>query len=74
MTRNIEHRIEVTCPVFDKSIRNELKKIFDILWHDNVKARKIDPGLSNKFVKPGETPLQAQVEVYKFLDKCKSKS
>jgi len=74
MTRNIEHRIEVTCPVFDKSLRNELRKIFDILWHDNVKARKIDPEFSNRFVKPGETPLQAQVEVYKFLDKCKSRS
>ncbi|HEX7492621.1 MAG TPA: polyphosphate kinase 1, partial [Bacteroidales bacterium] len=23
MTRNIEHRIEVTCPIFDKSIKNE---------------------------------------------------
>jgi polyphosphate kinase len=74
MTRNIEHRIEVTCPVFDKSLRNELRKIFDILWRDNVKARKIDAELSNRFVKPGEIPLQAQVEVYKFLDKCKSKS
>ena len=74
MTRNIEHRIEVTCPVFDKSLRNELRKIFDILWHDNVKARKIDAELSNKFVKPGEIPLQSQVEVYKFLDKCKPKA
>jgi polyphosphate kinase len=60
--------------VFDKSLRNELRKIFDILWHDNVKARKIDAELSNKFVKPGKIPLQAQVEVYKFLDKCKPKA
>jgi polyphosphate kinase len=74
MTRNIEHRIEVTCPVFDKNIRNELKLIFEILWHDNVKARKIDAAFSNKFVKPGKTPLQAQVEVYNYLNKTKSKS
>jgi polyphosphate kinase len=68
MTRNIEHRIEVTCPVFDKTIRNELKKIFNILWHDNVKARKLDAGLTNKFVKPGKTPIRAQIEVYNFLN------
>jgi polyphosphate kinase len=74
MTRNIEHRIEVTCPVFDKNIRNELKLLFEILWHDNVKARKIDAEFSNKFVKPGKTPLQAQVEVYNYLNKAKSKS
>jgi len=74
MTRNIEHRIEVTCPVFDKNIRSELKKIFNILWHDNVKARKLDPDLSNKFVKPGKIPFQAQIEMYNFLNKTKSKS
>ncbi len=74
MTRNIEHRIEVTCPVFDKTLRNELKQIFDILWQDNVKARKIDAELSNKFVKPGKTPFRAQVEMYNFLNKTKSRS
>src|SRR5574340_383115 len=49
MTRNIEHRIEVTCPVFDKNLKNELKQIFEIQWSDNVKARKLDASLSNKF-------------------------
>jgi polyphosphate kinase len=73
MTRNIEHRIEVTCPVFDKAIRNDLKNIFDIQWNDNVKARKIDSTLSNKFVKPGKKPLQSQVEVYNYLNKSKTK-
>jgi polyphosphate kinase len=74
MTRNIEHRIEVTCPVFDKSLRNELRKIFDIQWNDNIKARKIDAALSNKFVKPGKEPLQSQVEVYNFLKKTIGKT
>lgn len=68
MTRNIDHRIEVTCPVFDKSLRKELRKIFDILWHDNVKARRIDAELSNKFVKPGKKAIRAQVEVYNYLN------
>ncbi|MCU0472248.1 MAG: polyphosphate kinase 1 [Bacteroidales bacterium] len=74
MTRNIEHRIEVTCPVFDKTIKNELKRIFDIQWKDNVKARKLDASLTNKFVKPGEEPFQSQVEVYKYLQKAKNKT
>jgi polyphosphate kinase len=74
MTRNIEHRIEVTCPVFDKTIKNELKHIFDIQWNDNVKARKLDASLTNKFVKPGKEPFQSQVEVYKYLQKIKNKT
>jgi polyphosphate kinase len=74
MTRNIEHRIEVTCPVFDKNLKSELRQIFEIQWNDNVKARKIDAELSNKFVKPGVTLIQSQVEVYEYLNKSKGKS
>jgi polyphosphate kinase len=74
MTRNIEHRIEVTCPVFDKNIRNELKQIFEIQWSDNVKARKLDPALSNKFVKPGKKNIRSQEEVYNFILKTNTKS
>jgi polyphosphate kinase len=74
MTRNIEHRIEVTCPVFDKSIRNELKEIFEIQWSDNVKARKLDPALSNKFVKSDKKCVRSQREVYDYLLKTSGKS
>ena len=42
MTRNIEHRIEVTCPIFDRIIKAEIRKIFEIQWDDNVKARIFD--------------------------------
>jgi polyphosphate kinase len=73
MTRNIEHRIEVTCPVFDKSIRNEIKDIFLIQWKDNVKARNIDAGLSNTFVKSGKEKLQSQTEVYNYIRKTHEK-
>jgi len=73
MTRNIEHRIEVTCPVFDKGIKNEMKEIFELQWNDNVKARKIDSALSNKFVKPGKKPIQSQIEVYNYIKKINEK-
>ena len=74
MTRNIEHRIEVTCPVFDKNIKSELKEIFEIQWADNVKARKLDPMLSNKFVKPDKKMVHSQMEVYNFVRKTNLKS
>jgi polyphosphate kinase len=67
MTRNLDHRIEVTCPVLDKTIKSEMKEIFDLQWKDNVKARKIDASLSNEFVKPGKKPLQSQLEVYNYI-------
>ena len=74
MTRNIEHRIEVTCPVFDKGIKNEMKEIFEIQWSDNVKARKLDGNLSNTFVKPGKKLIHSQIEVYNYIKKGNEKS
>ncbi|NLJ43075.1 MAG: polyphosphate kinase 1, partial [Bacteroidales bacterium] len=73
MTRNIEHRIEVTCPVFDKSIKSELKRIFEIQWADNVKARILDPALSNKMVKTGKDIVHSQMEVYNYIKKVNAK-
>ena len=73
MTRNIDRRIEVTCPVFDKNIVSEIKDIFNIQWSDNVKARKLDSILSNKFVTKGKKPIHSQVEVYNYLKKAGDK-
>ncbi|HEX2921073.1 MAG TPA: polyphosphate kinase 1 [Bacteroidales bacterium] len=74
MTRNIEHRIEVTCPVFDKTIQAEMKDIFELQWKDNVKARKLDITLSNEFVKPGKKELRSQLEVYNYVKRINEKS
>jgi polyphosphate kinase len=75
MTRNLDHRIEVTCPVFDKNIKAEIRKLFDIQWEDNVKARILDGNLSNTFVKAGKNQVnQSQKEVYNWLKKINEKA
>jgi len=74
MTRNLDHRIEVTCPIFDKNIKCEIRKIFDIQWDDNVKARIFDSTQSNVFVKQGKNERnQSQIEVYNWLKKSNDK-
>jgi polyphosphate kinase len=74
MTRNIEHRVEVTCPVFDKSITSEMKEIFELQWKDNVKARILDSSLSNDFVKKGKQENRSQIEVYDYIKKQNEKN
>lgn len=74
MPRNLDHRIEVTCPVFDKSIRSEIRKIFDIQWDDNVKARIFDATQSNQFVKSGKEKIQSQIAVYNYIKATNEKS
>ena len=73
MPRDLDYRIEVTCPIFDKSIKNVIRKIFDIQWSDNVKARIYDEKQSNTFVKEGKQPSRSQVEVYNYLKRINEK-
>lgn len=68
MVRNIDHRVEATCPVFEKNIRQELKDIFGIQLKDNIKARILDNALSNQYVNPRNTKkIRSQVETYNYL-------
>ncbi|MGC4104659.1 hypothetical protein [Ferruginibacter sp.] len=68
MVRNIDHRIEVACPVFEKSIKQELKEIMQIQLNDNIKARILDNALSNQYVNPRNTrKVRSQLETYNYL-------
>jgi polyphosphate kinase len=73
MTRNLDHRIEVTCPIFDKNIKCEMRKIFEIQWDDNVKARIFDEKQSNTFVKSGKEVRHSQIDAYNWLKKANEK-
>ncbi len=68
MVRNIDHRIEVACPIFNKDIRQQLKDIMQIQLSDNIKARKLDNHLENQYINPRNTKkIRSQVETYNYL-------
>jgi polyphosphate kinase len=68
MVRNIDHRIEAACPIFEKSIKRELKDIMQIQLSDNVKARILDNQLVNQYVNPRNTKkVRSQLETYNYL-------
>jgi len=70
MVRNIDHRIEAACPIFEKSIQQELKDILQIQLSDNIKARILDNELSNQYVNPRNTKkVRSQLETYNYLHK-----
>ncbi|WP_268846533.1 polyphosphate kinase 1 [Flavobacterium aestivum] len=67
MTRNIDARVEVTCPIYDQNIKNELIDNFDLGWKGNVKARYHSYKLDNKYRVRGNNPVfRAQLETYKY--------
>ena len=68
MVRNIDHRVEVACPIFEKDNRQELKNILQIQLKDNIKARILDNDLSNQYVNPRNTKkIRSQVETWNYL-------
>ncbi len=69
MLRNLEHRVEATCPVWDADIKEELKEILNIQLQDNVKARWLDNELNNEYVRTTRKKIRSQVETYNFLYK-----
>jgi polyphosphate kinase len=68
MVRNIDHRLEVSCPIIEKNIQQELKDILQIQLKDNIKARILDNDLDNQYVNPRNTKkIRSQVETYNYL-------
>lgn len=67
LTRNIDRRVEVTCPIYNENIKKEILDIFEISWKDNVKARNIDQNLTNSFYKDNNPEFRSQFELYKYF-------
>ncbi|MBN1501117.1 MAG: polyphosphate kinase 1 [Spirochaetes bacterium] len=67
LQRNLNFRIEVTCPVYSSDLKQELRDIFEIQWSDNVKARVLDKEQSNRYVTDSNAKIRSQDEIYNYL-------
>lgn len=67
MVRNLDDRIEVTTPIFDSSLQQELKKMLQIQLRDNTKARVIDTDMSNTYIVNDKEKVRAQIDIHKYL-------
>jgi len=72
MTRNLDRRVEAAFPLFDETLRAEVRALLDLQRADNVKARDFD----NNFIEPepANTPrVRAQEATYQYLKKRKTR-
>jgi polyphosphate kinase len=68
MIRNLDFRTEVACPIYDVSLKNEIKKIFDIQWNGSTKVRILNEKQDNPYRQaPDGIKKRAQLEIYKYL-------
>ena len=67
MTRNVDYRVEVSCPIYDPDIKQELIDTYDICWSDNTKARIHNITQDNKYIRNKEKPMRSQFVTYDYL-------
>ena len=74
MTRNLDYRVEVTCPIYDRQHQKTIQKILDIQWADNCKARVLNASQSNDLrPRKGKSAIiRSQEQIHKYLLKGKA--
>tara|TARA_R110000868_G_scaffold109560_1_gene297745 strand:+ start:5359 stop:7431 length:2073 start_codon:yes stop_codon:yes gene_type:complete len=66
MTRNLDYRVEVGCPIYDKDIKQELIDTFEISWSDNLKARVFSEKQDNAYKKIIGPEVRSQFVLYDY--------
>lgn len=68
MTRNLDYRVEVLCPLLDPDAQKMVQDILDLQWHDNDKARILDQRQANIMVpRKGGAKIRSQEAIHTYL-------
>ena len=66
MGRNLDNRVEISCPIYDEDIKQEIVDTFEICWSDNVKARVISEDGGNTYRTNGKEKIRSQFVLYDY--------
>ncbi|MDQ3290827.1 MAG: polyphosphate kinase 1, partial [Bacteroidota bacterium] len=64
MTRNLSRRVEVGFPLFDETLRQEVRHLIELQLNDNTKARTI---LNQYLQTKNASEIRAQFDTYSYL-------
>lgn len=69
MTRNLDYRVEVLCPIFDDEAQRLIQDVLDQQWHDNVKARILDQNQVNEYLrnKKKVARIRSQETIHRYM-------
>lgn len=67
MTRNLDLRIEVGVPIYDKNIKSQIRDHLDILWKDNVKSRLNGIDDSKSYRQIAGPKIRSQIRLHKYV-------
>ncbi|MEM1359037.1 MAG: polyphosphate kinase 1, partial [Bacteroidota bacterium] len=71
MSRNLFRRVEVVTPIEDGLLRLELRRIMDMQWRDNQKARIISAERLNEYrdLSSSDGHFRAQTDIYDYFQR-----
>lgn len=67
MPRNLDHRVEVACPILSAKNKKEIMKTFELGFEDNVKGRLIKEGLEEPYQRNRRRKNRSQESIYEFI-------
>lgn len=74
MTRNLDQRIEVGCPIYSPSLKQYIRDLLDLQFADTTKARIIDPAQTNQYAKRGNRKkIRSQIATYQYIEQREAK-
>jgi polyphosphate kinase len=68
MTRNIDKRVEVACPIYQEDLKNQVLETLKISDEDNIKTRLINNEPQNKFVDNSDKKIRSQWDTYDYFN------
>ena len=69
MTRNIEKRVEVACPIYQDNLKKQVLDTLEITANDNVKTRLINSDMQNSFLRNSKSNIESQWYTYTYFKK-----
>ncbi len=69
MTRNLDNRVEVACPIYQKDLKKQILDTIEISLSDNVKSRYINLNKQNEFVENKNKKVRSQWDTYDYFYK-----
>ncbi|MDG2500249.1 MAG: polyphosphate kinase 1, partial [Flavobacteriaceae bacterium] len=67
MTRNIEKRVEVACPIYQENLKQQILKTLYISDNDNIKTRVINHKSQNEFVNNSNKTIRSQIDTHTYF-------
>jgi len=67
MTRNLDNRVEVACPIYQEDLKKQILDTIQISLNDNIKSRLINLNKQNEFVENKNKKVRSQWDTYDYF-------